>query len=48
MKTVAVPAAHSDPIFSQNMFAASFRSNTNSEYVFLCVRSSVRVCVTTV
>lgn len=30
------------------MFAASFRSNTNSEYVFLCVRSSVRVCVTTV
>lgn len=30
------------------MFAASFRRKTYSEYVFLCIRSSVSVCVTTV
>lgn len=48
MKTrvLRVPAAHSHrSSFSQNMFTAGFTSNTYSEYVFLCVRSPVCVCV---
>lgn len=48
MKTLAVPATLSDPVFPQNMFTTGFTSNAHSECVFLCVRSSASVCESTV